>query len=105
VHDLGCRGWKFLYNMNFISREVNPSPIAMKLEEDENKSVIQLSHKIKKYELEKSMGRNITKYLVFEGLDVVKKTTMLDNVEISSLAKPSDGVGFASKVSSASPVA
>jgi hypothetical protein len=39
--------------MNFISREVNPSPIAVKLEEDENKSVIQLSHKIKKYELEK----------------------------------------------------
>jgi hypothetical protein len=42
----------------------------------------------------KFKGRNITQYIVFEGLDVVGKTTLLADAEISSLAKPANGVGL-----------
>ena len=38
--------------------------------------------------------RNITQYLVFEGLDVVRQSTLLANAEIASLAEPSNGVGL-----------
>jgi hypothetical protein len=37
---------------------------------------------------------NITQYLVFEGLDVVGKMTLLADAEILSLAKLADGVGL-----------
>jgi hypothetical protein len=37
---------------------------------------------------------NITQYLIFEGLDVVGKMTLLADVEISSLEKLVDGVGL-----------
>ena len=40
------------------------------------------------------IGRNITQYLIFERLDVVGKTTLLDDMKIYSLAKPADGVGL-----------
>jgi hypothetical protein len=39
-------------------------------------------------------GRNITQYLVFEGLDAIGKTKLLADVEISSLVKLFDGVGM-----------
>jgi hypothetical protein len=39
-------------------------------------------------------GRNITQYLIFEGLDVVGKTTLLAETKIASLAEPSYGVGL-----------
>jgi hypothetical protein len=38
--------------------------------------------------------RNITKYLVFEGLDVVREATLLADMRIASLAEPSNGVGL-----------
>jgi hypothetical protein len=41
-----------------------------------------------------SRGAIITQYLVFEGLDAVGQTTLLVDAEISSLAKPADGVGL-----------
>jgi len=36
--------------------------------------------------------RDITQYLIQEGLDVIGKVTLLAIVEISSLVKPPDGV-------------
>jgi hypothetical protein len=38
--------------------------------------------------------RNITQYLIFEGLDVVRQSTRLADAEIASLAEPSNGVGL-----------
>jgi hypothetical protein len=42
----------------------------------------------------KIQGSNITQYIVFEGLDVIGQTTLLDDANISSLVKPVDGVGM-----------
>jgi hypothetical protein len=39
-------------------------------------------------------GRNITQYLIFEWLDVVRQETVLADTKIDSLTKPSDGVGL-----------
>ena len=36
--------------------------------------------------------RNITQYLIHEGLDVLEKVKLLADAEISSLVKPPDGV-------------
>jgi hypothetical protein len=36
--------------------------------------------------------RNITQYLVFEGIDVVGQATLLVDAKIASLAEPSNGV-------------
>jgi hypothetical protein len=38
--------------------------------------------------------RKITQYIIFEGLDVVRKLTLLDDMEIASLVEPSNGVGL-----------
>jgi hypothetical protein len=37
-------------------------------------------------------GGDITQYLIFEGLDVVGKETLLDDAEIDPSAEPSNGV-------------
>jgi hypothetical protein len=37
-------------------------------------------------------GGNITQYLIFEGFDVVVQVTLLADVDVSSLAEPTDGV-------------
>jgi hypothetical protein len=37
---------------------------------------------------------NITEYLTFERLDVVRQSTLLADAEIASLAEPSNGVGL-----------
>jgi hypothetical protein len=39
-------------------------------------------------------GRNITQYLIFEWLDVIRQATLLADSKIASLAEPSDGVGM-----------
>jgi hypothetical protein len=37
-------------------------------------------------------GGNITQYLIFEGFDVIVQVTLLADVDVSSLAEPTDGV-------------
>jgi hypothetical protein len=39
-------------------------------------------------------GRNITQYLIYEILDAIGQTKLLADTEISSLTKPTDGVGL-----------
>jgi hypothetical protein len=38
--------------------------------------------------------RNITQYLIFEGLDAIWQSTLLADAKITSLVKPSNGVGL-----------
>jgi hypothetical protein len=40
------------------------------------------------------MGRNTKQYLIFESLDDIGQMTLLADTEISSLEKPTDGVGM-----------
>jgi hypothetical protein len=37
---------------------------------------------------------NITQYLDFEGLDVIRQLTLFSDADISSLVEPSNGVGL-----------
>jgi hypothetical protein len=35
---------------------------------------------------------NITKYLIFDGFDAIMQVTLLADEDVSSLAKPTDGI-------------